>query len=285
MPPTSLRCPACTRPLTLPLPALCPDCGSPTDRPREKPAPEPGAVTLLEGTTEDDGNPYAVVGSRPVPRCPECDARLPAEDAPACDRCGWDRSAGRRLPKSFTPIHRTWEAGWPLTFRLTAFAACQVLNVGTAWFIYAQTGRAVASTGGFLVMIVCQAFVLGTFDRLDLVRTTKGKVTLTQQWRIAFCPLTPKTLRWRECEEIRVLHAEPGCLEWVMFFGLLTSTVIGGLLWYWFVIRPGLVKAALCKDLGDPVLPLYPGANAERAEEMAREVSAATGLSWRPHGG
>ena len=42
------------------------------------------------------------------------------------------------------------------------------------------------STGGFLVMAICQAFVLGTFDRLDLMRTTKGKVTLTQQWRVAF---------------------------------------------------------------------------------------------------
>jgi hypothetical protein len=282
---TSLRCPSCSRPLTFPIPILCPACGSFTDRPPDAPEPEPGAETLLRGTTADDGKPYTVIGGKPIPRCPECDARLPADDSPTCDGCGWNRAAGRKVAKLFPPIARTWEAGWPLQWRLIAFAACQVLNVGTAAFIYSIDGRAVTSTGGFLVMVTFQAFVLGTFDRIDLIRTTKGKVTLVQQWRIAFWPLEPKTLRWRECEEIRVLHAETGLLEWVMFFGLLSTTIIGGLLWYWYVIRAGLVKAALCQTLGDPVMPLYLGTSTERAEEIAREVSAATGLPWRPHGG
>ncbi|HEX4592546.1 MAG TPA: hypothetical protein VH120_21660 [Gemmataceae bacterium] len=280
----ALICPACARPLTLPLPALCPDCGSPTDRPPEKPAPEPGAVTLLQGTTEDDGNPYTVVGGRPIPRCPECDARLPAEDAATCDRCGWDRAAGRRVRKTYPSIRHSWESGWPLQLRVAAVAGCQALNILTAWFIYVQTGRAVASTGGFLVMVISQAFILGTFDRTDLTRTARGKVTLTRQWRIAFWPLPAKSLRWRQCEEIRVLYAETGLLEWVMFFGLLGSTVVGGLLWYWFVIRPGMVKTALCQTLGDPVEPLYLGTSRERAEEVARTVSEATDLPWRPHG-
>jgi hypothetical protein len=110
-------------------------------------------------------------------------------------------------------------------------------------------------------------------------------VTLTQQWRVGFWPLEPKTLRWREHEEVRVLHAEAGILEWVMFVGLLTTTLIGGLVWYWYMIRSGHVKAALCKDLGDPVTPLYLGTDTERAEEIAVAVSEATGLPWRPHGG
>jgi hypothetical protein len=280
----SLRCPACSFPLGYPLPALCPACDSPTDRPPDVAPPEPGAETLLKGTTEDDGNPYTVVGGKPIPRCPECDARLPTEDAPSCDKCGWNRAAGRKVRKTYSPIYRTWEAGWSLHHRQIAFAACQILNIGTAAFIYAVDHAAVTSTVGFLFMTLCQAFVLGTFDRLELMRSTKGKVMLTQQWRVAFWPLQPKTLRWRECEEIRVLHAETGCLEWVIFFGLLGSTLIGGLLWYWYVIRPGMVKTALCKDLGDPVMPLYLGTNADRAEEIAKTVSDATGLNWRPHG-
>ena len=87
------------RPLGHPLPILCPACGSFTDRPPEVAEPEPGAVTLIEGTTDDDGKPYTVVGGKPIPRCPECDARLPEDDAPVCDRCGWNRAAGRKLPK------------------------------------------------------------------------------------------------------------------------------------------------------------------------------------------
>ena len=281
---TSLRCPSCSRPLTFPVPAICPGCGSPTDRPPEAPAREAGAVNLLDGTTEDDGNPYTVIGGKPLPRCPACDAKLPADDAPACDRCGWNRAAGRKLAKAYAPIHRTWESDWSLQARLTAFAACQVLNVGTAAFIYAVDHRAVTSTVGFLFMVACQAAVLGTFDRLDLTRSSRGKVTLMQQWRIAFWPLEPKSLRSRECEEVRVLHAETGMAEYVMLM-ILAPSVLPAILWWWFVIRPGHVKAALCKSLGDPVMPLYLGTNTERAEEIAREVSAATNLPWRPHGG
>jgi hypothetical protein len=284
MPRTTLRCPACGRPFPPPhRPAVCPDCGSPTDRPPPPPEPEAGAVTLLTGTTADDGNPYTVVGGKPIPRCPECNARLPADDAPACTACGWDRAAGRKLPKTFAPVHRTWEAGWPLTARVAAFAACQAINVATAALIYSVDGRAVASAGGFVVMVIVQAFLLGTFDRLDLVRTAKGKITLTQQWRIAFWPLETKTLRWRDCEEIRVMHAETGLMEWVAFFILLPTLPVA-FAWYWFVIRPGHVKAALCKDLGDPVTPLYLGTNTARAEEITKVVGAVTGLPWRLHG-
>jgi hypothetical protein len=296
MPSTSLRCPSCSRPLGLPLPILCPGCGSFTDRPPEVVAPEPGAVTLIQGTTDDDGNPYTVVGGKPIPRCPECEARLPADDTPTCDRCGWNRAAGRKLPKSFAPIHRTWEAGWSLRSRMITFAVFQALNIASAILVFAVDGRAVTTTGGFLTAVICQAFVLGTFDRLDLIRTTKGKVTLTQQGRIALWPLPPKMLKWREHEEIRVFHAETGWLELMMFFELLGSGLILVFLtlqptllimagfWWWYVIRPGQAKVALCKDLGDPVTTLYLGTNAERAEEIAKEVSAATGLPWRAHG-
>ena len=263
--------------------AVCPGCGSDPTRPPEVAPAEHGAETLLRGTTEDDGNPYTVVGGKPIPRCPECDARLPAEDAPKWESCGWDRAAGRKLAKTFVPVNRTWEAGWPLQARAIAFVVCQAINVATAALIYHVDGRAVASAGGFVVMVVVQAFLLGTFDRLDLVRTSKGKVTLTQQWRIAFWPLETKTLRWREHEEIRVMHAEPGVMEWVAFFVLLPSLPVA-VAWYWFVIRPGHVKAALCKDLGDPVTPLYVGANAERAEEITKVVGTVTGLPWRLHG-
>jgi hypothetical protein len=238
---------------------------------------------LLTGTTEDDGNPYTVIGGKPMPRCPSCDARLPADDAPSCERCGWDLAAGRKVRKTFAPIDRTWEGAWSLRARTIAFVACQAINVATAAFIYAMAGRAVASAGGFVVMVVTQAFLIGTFDRLDLTRTTKGKVTLTQQWRIAFWPLDAKTLRWREHEEIRVFHAEPGLMEWMALVILLGALPIA-LAWYWFVIRPGHWKTAMCQDLGDPVTPLYLGTSMERAEEIATVVGEATGLPWRGHG-
>ncbi len=277
------RCPACSREFPIHVPAICPGCGSPTDRPPSPPPPEPGAVLLLQGTTADDGNPYTVIGGRPIPRCPECDARLSADDAPRCEQCGWDRAAGRKRPKTYPPLALTWEGGWSFNARVAAFVICQVVNVATAALVYAVEGRAVTSAGTFVVSVLCQALLLGTFDRLDLRRTARGKVTLVQQWRVAFWPLEPRTLRWREYEEVRVLHAEPALAEYFMLV-VLAPTVLPAALWWWFVIRPGHVKAALCKDLGDPVTPLYLGTDAGRAEEVARAVSEATGLPWRPHG-
>jgi hypothetical protein len=266
------------------VPAVCPGCGSPTDRPPDAPPPEPGAVRLLEGTTADDGNPYTVIGGKPIPRCPECDARLPADDAPTCGRCGWDRAAGRKRPKTYPPLALSWEAGWPFRARVIAFAVCQVINVATVALALAVEGRALTTVLGFVFAVAVQAFLIGTFDRLDLTRTTKGKVTLTQRWRVAFWPLESKPLRWREHEEVRVLHAEPGLAEYVMLI-VLAPTVIPAVLWWWCVIRPGHVKAALCQNAGDPVTPLFLGTDVGRAEEIARAVSAATGLPWRPHGG
>ena len=73
---------------------------------------------------------------------------------------------------------------------------------------------AVTTSAGFVFSVVCQAFVLGTFDRLDLLRTAKGKVTLTQQWRVAFYPLPSKTLKWRECEDTVNTALAARCRLW-----------------------------------------------------------------------
>lgn len=276
------RCPSCGRPISANGPILCPSCGAFTDRAPEAPPPEKGSVVILKGTTEDDGNPYTLRG-RPIPRCPECDSRLPDDDAARCEQCGWDRAAGKRIPKTYSRIDRHWESGWSLQARAIAFAGCMAINIVTVIISLAFRNDPPVTIFGFFVAVGLQVFLIGTFDRLELTRTTKGKVTLVQQWRVAFWPLPPKTIRWREHEEIRVLHAEPSTFEYIMLLALI-PTIIPAILWAWFVIRPGHAKTALCKDLGDPVTPLYLGTNMDRADEIAKDVSEATGLPWRPHG-
>src|SRR5437764_6370639 len=134
-------------------------------------------------------------------------------------------------------------------------------------------------TEGCIKAVTLQAMAQGTFDRLTMTRPAKGKVTLTRAWRVAFVPLAPTTIRWREHESVTVRHSDIGCLEWWMLLVLL-PTLIPALLWWWFAIRPGRVAVSLCQNLGDPVTPLYVGTDVDRAEEIAAAVSEVTGLPY-----
>src|SRR5262245_21132854 len=132
-------------------------------------------------------------------------------------------------------------------------------------------------------MSAMQAFVLGTFDRLDLERTAKGKVTLTQTWRIAFVPLAPKVIRWREYEGVVVRHSDVGLMDWWVFLVML-PTVLPALLFWWYAIRPGWVQVERAQNLGDPGTTRYAGTNTDRAIEIAEAVRDLTGLPYDPLG-
>jgi hypothetical protein len=302
------RCPACGRPFHLSAaaprpPALCPDCGSATDLPPDRGGPEPAAdrYLLAEGTTADDGRAYGVFGERPVPPCPACGKPLP-DDAPACGHCNWHRDVGKRLPRTYKPIERVWEAGWSFRWRFAAFLACQVLNVLTAIMVYLERQSLPASVGEWVMMSALQAFVLGTYDRVNLHRNANGKVTLTKTWRACFVPLTPKVIRWREHEGVVVRHSDVGIFDWLICLSLLMggvgpclfyltidhlyailfllSGVVLGAVFWWFAIRPGRVMVALTQNLGDPVSVLYAGTDVGRATEIAEAVRDVAGLPY-----
>lgn len=279
-PPTQFRCPACGRPLRLLLdtgepPIICPQCGSHTDRPIEQRASTDQHL-IVAGTTEDDGQSYGVFGEKPGPVCPSCRRPMP-DDAESCEHCNWNREAGRVLPKVHAPFSQTWEAGWSFRSRCALFLICQLLNVATALLLIWGRGEMPTTIGGWLAVSAMQAFVLGTYDRLALSRTSRGKVVLTKTWRVCFRPLTPRAIRWREYEGIVVQRRNAGLLEWLMVL-LLVPGIILPILWWWHVIRPGRALVALTQNLGDPVCQLYAGTNEDRAEEIARAVSDLTHL-------
>jgi hypothetical protein len=202
---------------------------------------------------------------------------MPDRGATVCRHCDTDLATGQKADRTQPPLTREWEAGWPYRPRMIAFIVCQVINVVTVILSLMFRGSAPVTVIGFVLAVTLQAFALGTFDRLTLTRTAKGKVTLTRAWRIAFVPLAPATIRWREHESVTVRHSDIGCLEWWMLLVLL-PTVIPALLWWWFAIRPGRVAVSLCQNLGDPVTPLYVGTDVDRADEIAETVSEVTKL-------
>jgi hypothetical protein len=157
------------------------------------------------------------------------------------------------------------------------------LNAATALLLLWKRGVLPTTVGGWVAASAMQGFVFGTYDRLTLVRTSKGKVTLTKTWRVCFVPLTPQAIQWRDYEGIVVQRRNAGLLEWLMLLMLIPGIILP-ILWWWYVIRPGQVIVALTQNLGDPVCKLYSGTNEARAEEIAQAVRDVTQLPCELYG-
>jgi hypothetical protein len=166
---------------------------------------------------------------------------------------------------------------------MAGFFVFQALNVVTALMVFWERGSLPTTAFGWVMMSLLQAFVLGTYDRVTLTRTAKGKVTITKVWRVCFVPLPERVIRWREHEGVVVRQSDVGLVEWLIL-AILLPGILTAFLWWWFAIRPGRVMVALTQNLGDPVSILYAGTNTEQAKEIAEAVRDATNLPYDPLG-
>jgi len=184
-------------------------------------------------------------------------------------------------PEPLPPVAKSWDSLWPLATRLKAFAWLLVLDLVAAplsWFIF---GDILASIHTLLGTAILQAFLVGTFNRIDLTRSAKGKVGLARTWRIAFWPLKPKRIRWGEFESVNSGKSfDPRLEDWIMALFLLFYLLIPGILWYWYVVRPDRVHVALCKDHGFTDTILYRGTDEAKADEIAKAIADVTGLPY-----
>src|SRR5262249_30050103 len=152
-----------------------------------------------DGLESEDG--YGVVGGLEEPKCPGCSKPL-APDAVVCTACGFDRRTGKKPEKVYEPLERTFEAGWPLRTRVVRCSAFEAvtLSLGLACAVM------IDEVPGFLFCWVLAtgmaAFLIGTFDRVDLARNRRGKVTLTRTWRACFIPQATQSIRVSEYEGV-----------------------------------------------------------------------------------
>jgi hypothetical protein len=261
----------------------CPFCGATLNRNLtiEDVIPEDERYRLTEGTRDHDDQPYAVLGKKPPPPCPSCKEPLP-DDVEKCPKCDFDRAAGRRVAKTYPPFDKTWEAGISFQWRLIAFFIAQVINHVICFALFEAVQDIGTTLGALLYLTSLQAFLLGTFDRVRVVRTRKGNVTITRTWRAFFVPLPTKTLTWRGLEAVGVRRDDVGCFAWLIMFQLLTCGIIPGIIWWWYAIRTDRAAAVLLKDQGATVHVLYSGTDADKAEEIAKTVGELTGLPYVP---
>jgi len=233
----------------------------------------------VETGDEDDGQPYLVEGGEQR-LCPHCHKPLEA-DAVVCVACGFHLRKRKKVARTYEPLVRSWETNVPLRQRLAAFLAIQGPS------LVAGVLGAVLAGGGLLVFLgtwfcsgMMLAFLLGTYERLDLTRDRRGRVNLTRTWRICFVPLQPAPIEVRGYEGLVNGRAdESGFWEWFIFLTLLPA-VLPALIWWYYTIHKVTYHVALARDHGYPEVYLYKGRDEALMNDIAATVRDAAGLHW-----
>jgi hypothetical protein len=253
-----------------------------TDVPPKKTRPAPPATPPPRTPVspfEDEENTYTVEGAD-EPTCPACGRPL-APEAVLCTRCGVDLRTGKKPVKVYEPVERHWEAGMPLRKRVTIYAVV-VGNYFLLGFVAtAFAGEIPAFLATFVPFAVLMAFLLGSFDRIDVTRNQRGQIRLTKTWRICFIPLAPQTFRMSQYEGL-VSGQSDEVTFWdkLVFFFLLPAGLIPALIWAYYAFFHVSFFVALAKDHGFPEVILYRGWNEARMREIADTLHEVTGLPY-----
>lgn len=278
------------RPAPAPVPAPPPVARPPADPRDTRPnfeSDEPAGPPLLAGTrdeSDDDAEvqPYAVPGTG-TKACPHCRGELPFP-ATLCVHCGRDLATGAKTrDRTFQPINRTWDEGFPLKLRFQIFLAAQGLNVLFLLISLFAEGWAGVGVANLVAQVPLQAFVLGTFDALTVRRTAQGKTTLTRTRRVAFYPVPAAKIPWKKSQAVAVTAAAGGgVVAWLVCLYLFTLCVVPGVIFFVMVIRPERHAVRLCDVHGSTDVVAFTATAPDAADEIARTIHDATGLAYRP---
>lgn len=270
--------------------ASCPACGAdwPAAAPKPKrmappPAPVPPPPDEFAGSTPDEdpdsSNPYRTsdTGTR---RCPGCSDLLGPEVV-VCVRCGFDLRHGRKVVKEYQRLERSWNSGISPPMRVVLFLLCQgaaLTAIGAAFLTLEDSLSVEIPTFviSYVVYTALTAFLLGTFDHIDLKRFKSGRVDLVRAWRIAFVPLAPAKIDVREYFGVIGGRAEyAGFWEWVVFAILFGSGVVPALIYFYCAIYKTEFFVALTNEHGNPEIKVYRGWNEEQMHEIQEALQTA----------
>jgi hypothetical protein len=288
MPKDGLSCNWCGY-VNLPVPVTAAETAAAPAAAMTSPAPSADAVERERPPTsarhpwaddeDDNGQPYVIPKSEiKTRRCVECNKEIEIQ-AVVCVFCGFDTSKKEKVERTFHPIDREWESGWPFPRRMALFLVFQALNIGTLVFSLGAGGSVPVSIFGIVLTVGLQAFLCGTYDRVRIRRNKKGQTEITMTWRICFIPGPAKKVNWKEHEGITFGHYNAiGVTDWILMIILLPACIIPAIVFWWYIIKSDRFFAALARDRGFPETYLYRGMNEKQAKEIAQTATDATGL-------
>ncbi len=250
------------------------------------PAPVPPPLPRAGDDDEDDGQPYDVDAKQDRP-CPDC-GRFVKFDAALCLSCGYSFKSGKRLKKTYEPIRLVWESGWPLPTRKLLFLVGQGVMLPMSIIGAISLGGPLGFIGPWGVFTAMTVYLLGTFNRVELSRTKKGKVTLTQTWYVFFQKRPAQTILLSEYDGVTsgtVYKAD--FWDWMVTVVWLGSGFIWGvfitlpliaigvamaILWWYYFVNKETYYVALTRDHGHPALHLYRGWSEAQMRIMADTI-------------
>jgi hypothetical protein len=227
---------------------------------------------------EDDGKPYTLDGGNDV-SCPKCTNQLPP-DSVFCTRCGYDFRRRKKVVKTFQPMSRSWETNYPLERRMSIFLLLQVVGfaLGLTYNLLRGGDDWFGFVGSTLLFALLTAFLIGTFDKLELRRDEKGRVTLTKLRRYCFWLSPPRRIEVRGYEGVLTgRSSETSPWEWMIFFILLVG-IIPALIWWYYAIHKLTFHVALARDHGHIEEYVYKGNREDQMQEISRTLCDASGL-------
>ena len=122
-------------------------------------------------------------------------------------------------------------------------------------------------------------FVLGTYERIAIVRDARGRVEISKVWRFGFVKLQPTVEAVRGFEGVVTSqNQDTGPLEWFVFLVLICSGGVPALIWWYCVIHKPTFHVALAQDHGRAEFFVYRGKSERQMEEIRDLLTNAAGL-------
>ena len=262
------KCPQCAAISVVPehdeLPVL--DLGAIQEAPAEGGV---ARVGLAPGQAEGIG--VAEVG----PTCPSCRKVLP-RGAVLCVGCGYDFRTRRQLETAHERFEKEWDTGMPLAVRLGLLIALECLCLPAG----ALTREVVWGLALIFAGSVFLVLLLGSYIKLYLVRTPKGKVLLTRTWCICFIPAIRHQVNVRNYDRILI---DASGVDWMPIAILVLLFLVGGipglLLLAWRLhFAPSRFHVYLKSDRRDEEFSLYHSGDDQKMRELVDTLAEITGL-------
>jgi LSD1 subclass zinc finger protein len=254
-------------------------------------AAENVGVPLLKGDTEErpDGpdTPYTVPGTGLKP-CPECSGELPLA-ATFCVHCGTPLIGPDRQPvrRTYTPIDREWIDGWRPHFRRNLFFILLMVNAAAVLLGIWVTGADLKLGSVWLknlaisvVPVFLQAFLLGTYGTLRVIRTRERRCEVWRTWRFAFIPMKPKPIPLAGCAGTGRIVQVTGFAEFVITFTLLPLGLVPGLLFLAMVYLPVRCNTVIVDEDKGTVHTVLRAQPMAEADDAAKVLAEAAGLTF-----
>jgi hypothetical protein len=202
-----------------------------------------------------------------------------AGEAPSAD----ESAPSIALPTRSKPLEHEWEATATFRTRLWTFLAYEMGQIVFGLMLYFGDRSSLSELLAVFVPIsALAAYILGTYDRVNLSRNANGDITLSKTWRFCFIPLKTKEIPLRGFYAVATsTKSEREILDWLLFAWLLSLGLLPGILWWIFVMSKPIQQVSLARDHGIPALVLYQGVDQKHAHDMAKTVGEVCRYRWR----